>query len=45
MWAEWEDVDTAGRMEVIKDLAANITTWPEDVQRAALNALAKGGVK
>jgi lambda repressor-like predicted transcriptional regulator len=45
MWAKWADVDTAGRMEVIKDLAANITTWPEDVQRAALNALAKGGVK
>ncbi len=45
MWAKWSDVDTAGRMEVIKDLATNITTWPEDVQRAALNALAKGGAK
>jgi len=45
MWAKWGDVDTAGRMEVIKDLAANITTWPEDVQRAALSALAKGSAK
>lgn len=45
MWAKWSDVDPAGRMEVIKDLSASITTWPEDVQRAALNALAKGGAK
>lgn len=45
MWAKWSDVDPAGRMEVIKDLAENITTWPEDVQRAALNALAKGSAK
>lgn len=45
MWAKWSDVDTAGRMEVIKDLATSITTWPEDVQRASLAALAKGGSK
>ena len=46
MWAKWSDVDPAGRMEVIKDLAAGVTTWPEDVQRAITVALSKtGGAK
>jgi lambda repressor-like predicted transcriptional regulator len=43
MWAKWSDVDPAGRMEVIKDLAAMVPTWPEDVQRALMVALAKTG--
>lgn len=46
MWAKWSDVDTAGRMEVIKDLAENVTTWPEDVRRTLLVSLTKtGGAK
>jgi len=46
MWAKWSDVDPAGRMEVIKDLATNVVTWPEDVRRAVAVALAKeGGAK
>ena len=46
MWARWSDVDPAGRMEVIKDLAAGVVTWPDDVRRAMMVALAKeGGAK
>ena len=45
MWAKWSDVDPAGRMEVIKDLATNVTTWPEDVRRAMTVALREGGAK
>ncbi len=45
MWAKWSDVDPAGRMEVIKDLATNVTTWPEDVRRAMIVALREGGAK
>ncbi len=45
MWAKWSDVDPAGRMEVIKDLAAKVTEWPDDVQRALGVALTKGAAK
>ena len=45
MWAKWSDVDPAGRMEVIKDLTTNVTTWPEDVRRAMTVALREGGAK
>ncbi len=46
MWAKWSDVDPAGRMEVIKDLAASVVTWPEDVRRAVAVSLTKeGGAK
>lgn len=46
MWAKWEDVDPSGRMEVIKDLAAGVVTWPEDARRAVLVSLSKeGGAK
>ena len=45
MWAKWSDVDPAGRMEVIKDLATNVTMWPEDVRRAVLVSLKEGGAK
>ena len=43
MWAKWSDVDPAGRMEVIKDLAENVVTWPEDVRRALVVSLSKTG--
>lgn len=43
MWAKWSDVDPAGRMEVIKDLAENVVTWPEDVRRALVMSLSKTG--
>ncbi len=45
MWAKWSDVDPAGRMEVIKDLAINVTTWPDDVRRAMTVALSKEAAK
>ena len=45
MWAKWSDVDPAGRMEVIKDLTTNVTTWPDDVRRAMTVALREGGAK
>lgn len=42
MWSQWSEVDPAGRMEVIKELATNVTTWPDDVRRAVAVALTKG---
>ncbi len=42
MWAHWSEVDAEGRMEVIKDLTANVTQWPDDARRAVLVALTKG---
>jgi lambda repressor-like predicted transcriptional regulator len=45
MWARWADVDPAGRMEVIKGLATNVITWPEDARRALAVALSKEAAK
>ena len=45
MWSQWSEVDPAGRMEVIKELATNVTTWPDDVRRAVAVALTKGGAQ
>jgi hypothetical protein len=45
MWARWADVDPAGRMEVIKELATNVITWPEDARRALAVALSKEAAK
>lgn len=46
MWKQWSEVDQVGRLEVIKDLADAVITWPDDV-RAALSAKlnVKGGAR
>lgn len=56
MWANWEEIDSPARMEVLQNLALNIAggtdtagrilkPWPADARQALLVALKKGGAQ
>jgi hypothetical protein len=45
MWAKWQTIEPAGRMEVMKELTAKVVDWPEDVRRSLVVALSKEAAK
>jgi hypothetical protein len=45
MWAKWQTIEPAGRMEVMKELTSKVVEWPEDVRRSLVVALSKEAAK